>query len=70
MKKLNMSQYAVQFLNLIKTGRLPKEILPNSAPNYTLTQERLDTDFYVNVFLQSTAYDYIQKCEAVEYDGE
>ncbi len=70
MKKLNMSQHAFQFINLIKTGRLPKDILPNSAPNYTLTQERLDTDFYVNMFLQSTAYDFIQKCEAVEYDGE
>lgn len=70
MKKQNMSLCAYQFLDLIKTGRLPKEILPNCAPNYTLIQEHLDTDFYVNVFLQSTAYDFIQKCEAVEYDGE
>lgn len=70
MENLNMSQNAYQFLNLIKTGRLPKEILPNSSPNYTLVQERLDTDFYINVFLQSAAYDFIQKCEAVKYDGE
>lgn len=70
MGNLNMSQHAHQFLNLIKTGRLPKAILPNSAPNYTLQQERIDTDFYVNMFLQSTAYDFIQECEAVEYDGE
>lgn len=70
MGKLNMSQHASQFLRLVKTGRLPKEILPNSAPNYTLTQERLDTDFYINSFLQSAAYDFIRKCEAIEYDGE
>lgn len=70
MENLNMSQHASQFLKLIKTGRLPKEILPNSSPNYSLSQERLDTDFYVNVFLQSSAYDFIQKCEAVEYGGE
>ena len=70
MENLNMSQYARQFLKLIKTRRLPKEILPNSAPNYTLFQERFDTDFYINVFLQSAGYDFIQECEAVEYDGE
>ena len=70
MGKVNVLQSANQFLKLIKTGRLPKEILPNSSPNYTLFQERLDTDFYVNVFLQSAAYDFIKKCEAVEYVGE
>lgn len=70
MEKLCMSQCVGQFLKLIKTGRLPKEILPNSSPNYTLFQERFDTDFYVNVFLQSAAYDFIKKCEAVEYVGE
>lgn len=70
MENLNVSQYACQFLKLIKTGRLPKAILPNSSPNYSLVQERLDTDFYINMFLQSAAYDFIQKCEAVKYDGE
>ena len=70
MENLNVSQYACQFLKLIKTGRLPKTILPNSSPDYSLVQERLDTDFYLNMFLQSAAYDFIQKCEAVKYDGE
>lgn len=70
MENLNMSQHVCQFLKLIKTGRLPKEILPNSAPNYTIAQERIDTDFYTNVFLQSAAYDFVRKCEAVKYDGE
>ena len=70
MKKSNMSMNACQFLELIKSGRLPKEILPNSSPNYTLYQERFDTDFYNNVFLQSSAYDFVRKCEDVTYDGE
>ena len=70
MSNQSMSQKARQFILLIKTGQLPKEILPNSAPNYTLFQERQDTDFYVNAFLKSAAYDFVKKCEAVIYNGE
>lgn len=70
MGNLKMSQNACQFLDLIRSGRLPKEILPNSSPNYTVYQERFDTDFYNNMFLQSAAYDFVRKCEDVTYDGE
>lgn len=70
MKNVAISREAQQFLTLIRTGRLPKAILPNSAPNYTLEQERLDTSFYVDRFLQTSGYDFIQECEAVNYDGE
>ena len=58
------------FLRLIKTGRLPKEILPNSSPDYTLHQEKHDTDYYLHYFLNSSSYDFIKESEVVEYNGE
>lgn len=70
MNNKTMSREARDFIKLVKTGQLPKEILPNSAPNYTLFQEKVDTDYYIRVFLQSAAYDLIKECEEVTYDGE
>lgn len=70
MNAQKISQQARRFLFRIKSGRLPKEILPNSAPNYTVSQELRDTDFYVNLFLKSSAYDFVKKCEVMDYNGE
>ncbi|MBD5115003.1 MAG: hypothetical protein HDT46_07330 [Ruminococcaceae bacterium] len=70
MEENRRSQNASVFIRLLKTGKLPKAILPNNSPNYTLGQEKLDTKHYVNDFLNSSSYDFIKKSEAVEYNGE
>lgn len=70
MEAHHISQNASSFIRLIRTGKLPKEILPNNSPNYTLRQERFDTKQYVNNFLNSSSYDFIKESEAVKYNGE
>lgn len=70
MELKQISDDAAIFIRLIKTGVLPKEILPNSSPNYTYAQEEQDTDYYINVFLNSSAYDLIKDNEEVNYNGE
>ena len=70
MGKQVFSQSAINFIRLIKTGKLPKEILPNNSPNYTLFQERHDTEYYIYHFLNSSSYDFIKESEDVDYNGE
>lgn len=69
-KKEKPSTQARQFIHLLKTGVLSKEILPNSSPNYTDKQERIDTRYYVDFFLRSSIYDSIEESEVVTYHGE
>lgn len=68
-KNSKWSYAAEDFIERIETGRIAKEILINSAPDYTSFQEEADTNFYTQVFLQSAAYDLIEECEAVQYVG-
>lgn len=70
MEATSVSKNAQNFIRMIRTGELPKEILPNSSPNYTFAQERRDTDYYINVFLNSSSYDFIKNNEGVVYNGE
>lgn len=65
-----VSEDAKTFIGLIRTGVLPKEILPNSSPDYTYVQEQQDTEYYINIFLNSSAYDFIQESEDAIYYGE
>lgn len=66
----DISQNAIFFIKLIRTGKLPKEILPNHSQDYTIYQERYDTEYYLHDFLNSSAYDFIKECESVKYNGE
>lgn len=66
----NALQPVQDFLRVIRTGILPKEILPNSSPNYTHAQEKRDTEYYINTFLNSSGYDFIKESEGVQYNGE
>ncbi|MBQ7329121.1 MAG: hypothetical protein IJX01_04365 [Oscillospiraceae bacterium] len=63
-------QNARAFIKMVKTGKLPKEILPNSSPNYTYDREKKDTAHYVQTFLNSSSYDFIKRSEEVRYNGE
>ena len=53
-----------------KAGEIPLDILPNNSPNYTSMQERCDTDYYTNLFLNSSVYDFVRDEGEVQYDGE
>ena len=59
-----------QLLRLIRLGKIPLDILPNNSPNYTSMQERCDTDYYTNLFLNSSVYDFVRDEGEVQYDGE
>lgn len=70
METKELSLEAQKFIRLLKTGVLNKEILPNNSNNYTDGQERIDTRYYVDFFLQSSIYDAIEESEVVTYYGE
>lgn len=70
METREISQNANIFIKLIKTGKLPKEILPNHSQDYTFNQEKHDTEYYLHDFLNSSSYDYIKESEGVSYNGE
>ena len=65
-----ISPNARNFLRLIRLGKIPLDILPNNSPNYTSMQERCDTDYYTNLFLNSSVYDFVRDEGEVHYDGE
>ena len=55
---------------VLRLGKIPLDILPNNSPNYTSMQERCDTDYYTNLFLNSSVYDFVRDEGEVQYDGE
>lgn len=67
MKKSHDS--AQNFVTLLKNGKIRKEILPNTSPDYTISQETEDLYRYKR-FLQSFAYDDILDCEVRTYNGD
>lgn len=60
---------AKRFVELLEEGNIRKHILPNSAPDYSLSQEKKDLENY-RFFANSFALDEIMKCEVAFYNGD
>lgn len=60
---------ARNFISLLESGVIRKNILPNMSENYSKEQEEKDL-FRYKRFLQSFAYDDIKECEVRSYDGD
>ena len=60
---------AKNFSLLLEKGIIRKNILPNTAEDYSLRQEQRDLIQYKK-FLQSFAYDDIKNCEVSRYNGD
>ncbi len=60
---------AQEFIVLLQRGKISKNILPNTATDYTVSQEAKDLQKYKR-FLQSFAYDDIKECEVRSYNGD
>ena len=60
---------AQKFVELLMDGKIKKHILPNSAPNYSDSQEKMDLENYL-FFANSFAFDEIMKCEVAFYNGD
>lgn len=60
---------AKRFVELLEEGSIRKHILPNSAPDYSLSQEKKDLENY-RFFANSFALDEIMKCEVAFYNGD
>ncbi len=58
-----------EFITLLESGKIRKDILPNTSTDYTTTQEAKDLQRYKR-FLQSFAYDDIKTCEVRMYNGD
>lgn len=65
----NSVKAADTFLTLLKDGKMKKNILPNTAPNYTYFDERRDLLQYIR-YLDSFAYDDLKSCEVRIYNGD
>ena len=57
------------FFDLLNKGKIRKNILPNTAPNYTDEMEQIDLLRYKR-FLNSSAYDEIKECEVRKYNAD
>lgn len=60
---------AEKFIELLQEGKIKKNILTNSAPNYSDKQEKIDLENY-RFFANSSAFDKIMKCEVAFYNGD
>ncbi len=60
---------AKKFVELLEEGKIKKHILPNNAPDYSDSQEKLDLENY-RFFANSFALDEIMKCEVAFYNGD
>lgn len=60
---------AEKFIELLEEGKIRKHILPNSAPDYSASQEKIDLERY-RFFANSFAFDEIMKCEVACYNGD
>ena len=58
---------AKKFVELLEEGKIKKHILPNNAPDYSDSQEKLDLENY-RFFANSFALDEIMKCEVAFYN--
>ncbi|MCM1184685.1 MAG: hypothetical protein NC337_15045 [Roseburia sp.] len=60
---------AERFMELLENGKIRKHILPNSAPDYSIYQEKRDLENY-RFFANSFALDDVMKCEVGLYNGD
>lgn len=58
-----------KFIALLESGKIKKNILPNSALDYTKYQEQKDFSLFCN-FVNSFALDEIINCEVSKYNGD
>ena len=65
----NSMSAANGFFDLLNKGKIRKNILPNTAPNYTDEMEQIDLLRYKR-FLNSSAYDEIKECEVRKYNAD
>lgn len=65
----NSMSAANRFFDLLNKGKIRKNILPNTAPNYTDEMEQIDLLRYKR-FLNSSAYDEIKECEVRKYNAD
>lgn len=67
MKKSAIAAYS--FRELLNRGKIRKNILPNTSPDYTVSAEQSDLIRYKR-FLNSSAYDEIKECEVRKYNAD
>lgn len=60
---------AKRFIELLEEGKIRKHILPNTALDYSSSQEKKDLENY-RFFANSFALDEIMKCEVAFYNGD
>lgn len=60
---------AKKFIELLEEGKIKKNILPNTAPDYSISQEKKDLENY-RFFANSFAFDEFMKCEVAFYNGD
>lgn len=60
---------AEKFIELIEDGKIKKHVLPNTAPDYTIYQEKKDLENYI-IFINSFALDELMDCEVAYYNGD
>lgn len=65
----NSMSAANSFFDLLNKGKIRKNILSNTAPNYTDEMEQIDLLRYKR-FLNSSAYDEIKECEVRKYNAD
>ncbi len=65
----NSMSAANSFFDLLNKGKIRKNLLPNTAPNYTDEMEQIDLLRYKR-FLNSSAYDEIKECEVRKYNAD
>lgn len=68
-KMKNSTIAAKNFFEMLSKGKIRKNILPNTAPDYTATAEQSDLMRYKR-FLNSSAYDAIKECEVRKYNAD
>ena len=67
MKKSAIAAYS--FCELLNRGKIRKNILPNTSPDYTVSAEQSELIIYKR-FLNSSAYDEIKECEVRKYNAD
>jgi hypothetical protein len=65
----NSTIAANNFFELLNKGKIRKNILPNTSPDYTDSAEKIDLIRYKR-FLNSSAYDEIKECEVRKYNAD
>ncbi|MCD8327285.1 MAG: hypothetical protein LUC90_11605 [Lachnospiraceae bacterium] len=65
----NSKESAKNFSMLLEEGIIRKNLLPNTAEDYSKVQEKNDLAQYKK-FMQSFAYDDIKECRVRDYNGD